>query len=50
MTANTTPIRQEVVATVSRHYCADHGCLAAMLGVEVIDATTSDAEEGSSSH
>jgi hypothetical protein len=50
MTDNTTPTRRVAVATVKRHYCADHGCLAAMLGVEVIEATAGDAEEGSSSN
>ncbi len=42
MTANTT--------TPTRHDCAERGCLAAMLGVELLDATANDAEEGSSSN
>ena len=37
MTANTT----------TQHDCADRGCLAAMLGVELDDTTASHAEEGS---
>jgi hypothetical protein len=37
MTANTN--------TSTQHDCADHGCLAAMLGVELND----NADEGSSS-
>ena len=36
MTANTTNSTQ--------HDCADHGCLAAMLGVELSDATAGDAD------
>jgi hypothetical protein len=40
MTANTT--------TSAHHDCADHGCLAAMLGVELIDTTAGNTDEGSS--
>jgi hypothetical protein len=34
----------------SRHDCADHGCLAAMLGLALGDATARNAEEDSSSN
>jgi hypothetical protein len=51
MTANTTPSPSRVTAAaVARHDCADHGCLAAMLGLALSDATDSNAEEGSSSN
>jgi len=36
MTANTT--------TSTQHDCADHGCLAAMFGVELSDAAADDAD------
>ena len=50
MTANTTTTTRQVAAvTVAQHDCAERGCLAAMLGVELIDATANNAEEGSSS-
>ncbi len=38
-----------MTTNTTRHDCADRGCLAAMLGVELVDATASDAEEGSES-
>ncbi len=41
MTAKTT--------TSTQHDCADRGCLAAMLGVELSDAAAGNADEGSSS-
>jgi hypothetical protein len=34
--------------TSTQHDCADHGCLAAMLGVELSDAAAGDADGGSS--
>ena len=50
MTANTTTTTRQVAAvSVAQHDCAERGCLAAMLGVELIDATANNAEEGSSS-
>jgi hypothetical protein len=50
MIANTTtPNRRVPAGAVAQHDCADRGCLAAMLGVELGDATASNAEEGSSS-
>jgi hypothetical protein len=50
MTANTTtPTRRVPAGAVAQHNCADRGCPAAMLGVELGDATASNAEEGSSS-
>jgi hypothetical protein len=38
------------VNITTRHDCADRGCLAAMLGLALGDATASNAEEGSSSN
>jgi hypothetical protein len=35
--------------TSTQHDCADHGCLAAMLGVELDDTAAGNAEAGSSS-
>ena len=50
MTANTTTSTRRVAAgAVAQHDCADRGCLAVMLGVELDDATAGSAEEGSSS-
>jgi hypothetical protein len=50
MTAKTTTSPRRVAAVaVTQHDCTDRGCLAAMLGVELSDATASKAEEGSSS-
>ncbi len=50
MTANTTTSTRRVAAgVVAKHDCAERGCLAAMLGLALDDATASDAEEGSSS-
>jgi hypothetical protein len=50
MTANTTTSTRRVTAgAVAQHDCADRGCLAAMLGLALSDATASNAEEGSSS-
>jgi hypothetical protein len=44
MTANTTTSARRVAAgAVARHDCADRGCLAAMLGLELGDATTRHA-------
>ena len=34
--------------TNAEHDCADHGCLAAMLGLTLSDATATNAEEASS--
>jgi hypothetical protein len=48
MTANTTTSTRRVTAG-AQHDCADRGCLAAMLGLALSDATASNAEEGSSS-
>ena len=50
MTANTTtPTRRVPAGAVAQHDCADRGCLAAMLGVELGDSTASSVEERSSS-
>jgi hypothetical protein len=50
MTTNTTTSTRRVAAgAVAQHDCADRGCLAAMLGLVLGDATASDAGEGSSS-
>jgi hypothetical protein len=50
MTANTTTSTHRVAAgAVAQHDCADRGCLAAMLGLELGDAAASNAEDGSSS-
>ena len=50
MTTNTTTSTRRVAAgVVAKHDCAERGCLAAMLGLALDDATESDAEEGSSS-
>ncbi len=50
MTANTTTSTRQVAArAVAHHDCAERGCLAAMLGLELGDATASNAEEGSAS-
>jgi hypothetical protein len=50
MTANTTTSTGRVAAgAVAQHDCADRGCLAAMFGLVLGDATASDAGEGSSS-
>jgi hypothetical protein len=49
MTTNTTTSTGRVTAgAVAQHDCADHGCLAAMLGLALDDATASNAGEGSS--
>jgi hypothetical protein len=49
MTANTTTsARRVAAAAVAQHDCADRGCLAAMFGIELSDATGGNAEEGSS--
>ena len=49
MTANTTTSTRRVTAgAVAEHDCADRGCLAAMLGLTLSDATAGNAEEGSS--
>jgi hypothetical protein len=46
MTANTTASTRQVAAgAVAQHDCADHGCLAAMLGLALGEATASNAEE-----
>ena len=48
MTANTTTTTRQVTAgAVAQHDCAERGCLAAMLGFELDDATANNAEEGS---
>jgi hypothetical protein len=49
MYANTTPTNRATAKAFAQHDCADRGCLAAMLGVELGDATAGNAEEGSSS-
>ena len=51
MTDNTTTTSTRRVAAggVRKHDCAELGCLAAMLGLALDDATASNAEEGSSS-
>jgi hypothetical protein len=50
MTANTTtPTRRVPAGAVAQHDCADRGCLAAMLGVELGDDTANNAEGRSSS-
>lgn len=44
MTANpTTSTRRIAAGTVAQHDCADHGCLAAMLGLEPGDAAAGTA-------
>ena len=50
MTANTTTSTHRVrpEGAVARRRLADRGCLAAMLGLALSDATASNAEEGSS--
>jgi hypothetical protein len=49
MTANTTTsARREAAGAVAQHDCADRGCLAAMFGIELSDATGGNAEESSS--
>ncbi|MGY4648962.1 hypothetical protein ACVWWN_002758 [Mycobacterium sp. URHB0021] len=49
MTAKTTSSTRQVTArAVTQHDCADHGCLAAMLGLTLSDAIDTNAEEGSS--
>jgi hypothetical protein len=47
MTANTTTT--STAGAVAKHDCADHGCLAAMFGLALSDATPVNAEEGSTS-
>ena len=47
---NTTTSAPRLAAgAVRKHDCAELGCLAAMLGLALDDATASNAEEGSSS-
>jgi hypothetical protein len=47
MTANTTTSNRRVAArTIAQHDCAERGCLAAMIGVELDDAAASNGEEG----
>jgi hypothetical protein len=49
MTANiTTSTRQGPARAVAQHDCADRGCLAAMFGAALGDATAGNAEDGSS--
>jgi hypothetical protein len=36
-----------MTANTTQHDCADHGCLAAMLGVELIDTGAGNAEGSS---
>ena len=44
MTANTTTSTRRVAAgAVAQHDCADRGCLAAMLGLALSDATANNA-------
>jgi hypothetical protein len=45
MTAKTTTTA--TARTVTQHDCAEHGCQAAMLGLELGDATPVNAQEGS---
>jgi hypothetical protein len=48
MTANTTTsTRRAAAGAIAHHDCADHGCLAAMLGVELDDTTAGTAQKGS---
>ena len=50
MTAKATTSTGRVTAgAVAQHDCADRGCLAAMFGLALGDATANNAEEGSSS-
>jgi hypothetical protein len=50
ITADTTTSTRPVAAgAVAQHDCADRGCLAAMIGLALDDATASNAEEGYSS-
>jgi hypothetical protein len=45
-TTGTTPSnRRGTVVAVARHDCAEHGCLAAMLGVELGDATSGTEQD-----
>ena len=49
---NTTSTRRVAAGAaggVRKHDCAELGCLAAMLGLALDDATASNAEEGSAS-
>lgn len=47
MTANpTTSTRRVSARAVAQHDCAERGCLAAMLGLELGDPAVSNAEEG----
>ncbi len=51
MTTNTTPSNPRVTAAaVTRHDCAERGCLAAMLGLALSDTGAIDIEEGTSSN
>ena len=46
MTANTTASTRRVGAgAAAQHDCADHGCLAALLGLALGEATASNAGE-----
>ena len=45
----TTSARRVGAGGVRKHDCAELGCLAAMLGLALDDATASNAEEGSAS-
>jgi hypothetical protein len=47
MTANTTTT--STARVVAKHDCTDHGCLAAMFGLALGDATPVNAEEASTS-
>ena len=49
MTDNTTSTRRVTAGGVTKHDCAELGCLAGMLGLTLDDAIASNAEEGSSS-
>jgi hypothetical protein len=44
MTSTTTATRR----VAAQHDCTDHGCLAAILGVELIDTPAGNADGGSS--
>ena len=49
ITDTTTSTPRVAAGAVAQHDCADHGCLAAMLGLALDDATANDDEEGCSS-
>jgi hypothetical protein len=47
MTVNTNTTTHRVTTrTVAQHDCAERGCLAAMIGLDLGDAAASNADEG----